>query len=229
MKKKHLYPLLLALSVTVVAQDYNLIIRTKSGDTITVPTEDIEQMDFEEIVQTGGQLKAPVVSYEQLSDNSFKVSWTEIKGCDGYFWNLDGSTTCYTGVTSYTFTNLSEGEHTFAVKALAYAGSDNTDSEYSSVKLYVAIKADTHSMRFLVGNYTHNSARIKFMPGSAESYKVALIQTSAATSDADIIGMINNLPSDRVYNCSGIYEERIFDGLTPESDYVVAAIPSDMP
>lgn len=229
MKKKHLYPLLLALSVTVVAQDYNLIIRTKSGDTITVPTEDIEQMDFEEIVQTGGQLKAPVVSYEQLSDNSFKVSWTEIKGCDGYFWNFDGSTTCYTDDTSYTFTNLSEGEHTFAVKAVAYAGSDNTDSEFSSVKLYVAVKADTHSMRFLVGNYTHNSARIKFMPGSAESYKVAMIQTSAATSDADIIGMINNLPSDQVYNISGLYEERIFDGLTPQSDYVVAAIPSDMP
>ena len=66
MKKKHLYPLLLALSLTVVAQDYNLIIRTKSGDTITVPTDDIEQMDFAEIVQSGGQLKAPELTYEQL-------------------------------------------------------------------------------------------------------------------------------------------------------------------
>ena len=173
MKKKHLYPLLLALSLTVVAQDYNLIIRTKSGDTITVPTDDIEQMDFAEIVQSGGQLKAPELTYEQLSEDSFKMSWSTVEEANGYFWNLDGASTSYTSQTSYTFTKLSEGSHTFAVKALADTESGYTDSEYSSVTVFVAGKADTHSMRFLIGNYTHNYARISFMPGTAETYKVA--------------------------------------------------------
>lgn len=229
MKKKHLYPLLLALSLTVVAQDYNLIIRTKSGDTITVPTDDIEQMDFAEIVQSGGQLKAPELTYEQLSEDSFKMSWSTVEEANGYFWNLDGASTSYTSQTSYTFTKLSEGSHTFAVKALADTESGYTDSEYSSVTVFVAGKADTHSMRFLIGNYTHNYARISFMPGTAESYKVALIPASDTTPDADIIDMLNNLPSDQVYNISSLTEERTFEGLAPETAYVVAAIPSDVP
>ena len=107
---------------------------------------------------------------------------------------------------------MSEGSHTFAVKALADTESGYTDSEYSSVTVFVAGKADTHSMRFLIGNYTHNYARISFMPGTAESYKVALIPASDTTPDADIIDMLNNLPSDQVYNISSLTEERTFEG-----------------
>lgn len=60
MKKSYLYPIVLAaLPLLVVAQDYNLVIHTKSGETIEYATKDIEKIDFEEAMEPGARSRPP--------------------------------------------------------------------------------------------------------------------------------------------------------------------------
>lgn len=222
MKVKYTYLMLAALSLTVVAQDYNLIIHTKSGETITLATEDIEQMDFEEVGEVGGQLKAPQVSYEKISDNSYTMTWTEVPNAKGYTWKFDGATTSYTGETSYTLKNLSEGTHTFAVKAVAGSGSAFTDSEYTTITFRVTGSMD--DMRFLVENFTHNSARVTMLPGTSEYYRVSLLPAASAGSDAQIIQAVKDDSEALMVTEKKEYK---FNNLTPATSYIIAAIPGD--
>lgn len=230
MKKKCLYALIASMTLSAGAQSYRLVIHTKSGETLTLATEEIEKMDFEEEdtpPQPGGQLSAPKVSYQKVSDNSVKVYWEEVPGAANYFWRFDSNTTSITGDTSYTLRNLSEGPHTFTVQAMAPKDSEYTDSEPTTITFNISSLNDG-SIRFFIENFTHRSARISFSPGNAESYKVAVIPYSAATSDQAIASMMESLPESQILTISAKCE-KVFEGLSPDTQYVVAAIPSDRP
>lgn len=230
MKKKCLYALTAAMALTAGAQSYKLVIHTKSGEILTMPTEEIEKMVFEEAdtpPEPGGQLSAPKVAYEKVSDNSVKVYWEDVPGADSYFWRFDTATTSITDDTSYTLRNLSEGSHTFTVQALAPKGSVYTDSEPTTITFNVSTVNDG-SMRFFIENFTHCSARISFSPGNAPAYKVAVIPASSATSDGAIISLMESLPENQAHSISAKCE-KVFEGLSPDTEYVVAAIPSDRP
>ena len=215
---------LAAVSMTVVAQDYTLKIHTKSGEVISVPTKDIDSMDFEDEADEGGQLPAPKVSFERVSDNSYTMKWTSVPNAASYMWKFDGATTSYTSDTSYTFKNLTEGTHTFSVKAIAEKNSKYTDSEYETISFRIA--PATANMHFILEGYSHNSASVTLIPGASEFYSVAIMPTSAATSDAAIIEIMGNMDKDQVHKVTK-QEIRDFADLTPETSYTVAAIPSD--
>lgn len=225
MKKKFLYTLLLALPLAMVADNYNMLIHKKSGEVITMSVDEVEKIDFEQIVPSG-QLSAPVATYEILSETSVKVSWNAVPGAKNYFWRFDSGMTSVTGETSYTFTNLAPGSHTFSVQARAAEGSDNTDSEFSTITFVLRNSTATADMYIFVQNFGHNSARVLFTPGKAEYYKVAVFPASGATTDAELINLFNNLPAGQI---SMIAEkgEKTFTGLQPQTSYVVAAMASD--
>lgn len=215
---------LAAVSMTVVAQDYTLRIHTKSGEVISVPTKDIDSMDFEDEADEGGQLPAPKISFEKVSDSSYTMTWTSVPHADSYMWKFDGATTSYTSSTSYTLKNLTEGTHTFAVKAIAEKDSKYTDSDYETISF--RISPANSNMHFILEGYNHNSASVTLIPGAAEYYNVAIMPTSAATSDAAIIEIMGNMDKDQVHKVTE-QEIRDFTGLAPETSYTVASIPSD--
>lgn len=224
MKRKYLYLLFAAIPLMMAAQNYRLLIHTKSGETIEYSTKDIEKIDFEEEMKPGSKLKTPTVKAERLSDTSYQMTWTTSAGATGYSWNLDGSMTSFTSGTSYTFNNLKEGEHTFSVKAVAGDDSPNFDSDYARITFVVAKKpeANTHT-RFIIENYTHNWARITYMPGPESDYTVALIPASQVSTDEEVASAVNALPADKKQKLN--YTQEIqFTDLTPSTTYKIAAV-----
>lgn len=225
MKKSYLYPIVLAaLPLLVVAQDYNLVIHTKSGETIEYATKDIEKIDFEEAMEPGGTLKTPTVECEPLSDTSYKMTWSVVPKADYYSWNLDGVTTSTTEETSYTFKNLAEGTHTFSVKAMASNDSPYFDSDYGRVTFTVTKKPEAGTrVRFVIENYTHDWARISFKPGEDGDYYVAVIPAADASTDQEVASVVNALPSDKKQFLNRSQELQ-FSGLSPNTKYKVAAV-----
>lgn len=224
MKRKYIYLLFAAIPLMVAAQSYKLLIHTKSGETIEYSTKDIEKIDFEEEMKPGSKLKTPAITVERLSETSYKMTWTTVAGATGYSWNLDKTTTSFTSDNSYTFTDLKEGEHTFSVKAVAGNDSPYFDSEYARATFVVAKKpqANTH-VRFIIENYTHNWARITYMPGPELEYTVALIPASQAQTDEEVASAVNALPADKKQKLT--YTQEIqFSDLTPSTKYKIAAV-----
>lgn len=223
MKKKFIYTLLLAVPMAMVADNYNMLIHKKSGEVITMPVDEVEKIDFEQIVPEG-QLATPVVSYEILSETSVKVSWKPVAGAGRYFWRFDSGTTSTTDETSYTFKNLALGSHKFSVQAKAASGSSNTDSEFATIEF--VLRSDTQDMRIFIQNFGHDSARVLFHPGKAEYYKVALFPASSDVTDAEIISRFSNLSGEEILTVTQ-KTEKVFSGLKESTEYVVAAMPCD--
>lgn len=223
MKKKFIYTLLLAIPMVMVADNYNMLIHKKSGEVITMPVDEVEKIDFEQIVPEG-QLSTPVVSYEILSETSVKVSWKPVAGADSYFWRFDSGMTSITDETSYTFKNLTLGSHKFAVQAKAATGSNNTDSEFATIEF--VLRSDTQDMHIFIQNFGHDFARVLFNPGKAEYYKVALFPASSTITDAEIINNFGNLSGDEIHTVTQ-KSENTFTGLKESTEYIVAAIPCD--
>ena len=209
MKKKFIYTLLLAVPMAMVADNYNMLIHKKSGEVITMPVDEVEKTDFEQIVPEG-QLATPVVSYEILSETSVKVSWKPVAGAGRYFWRFDSGTTSTTDETSYTFKNLALGSHKFSVQAKAASGSSNTDSEFATIEF--VLRSDTQDMRIFIQNFGHDSARVLFHPGKAEYYKVALFPASSDVTDAEIISRFSNLSGEEILTVTQ-KTEKVFSGL----------------
>lgn len=226
MKKSYLYLIAAAaLPLLTVAQDYNLVIHTKSGETIEYATEDIDRVEFEEVVEPGGKLKTPTLEYERVSDSSYKMIWSAVPKATSYSWNLDGNTTGNSGSdTSWTLTNLSEGPHTFSVKANASTDSPYFDSDYARISFTVAKKPEVGTrVRIIIENYTHNMARFTFKPGAEGDYTVAVIPAADASTDQEVASVVNALSSDKKKQLNYSQEVK-FEDLAPNTKYKIAAV-----
>ena len=213
----------------LVAQKYNLVIRTTAGEEITLSTEEIDSMEFEEVYDGPRQLATPTPKVTQDGDK-YVASWNAVAGASHYVWRLvsnESNSSSLTYNTSYTFTNLQPGQYEFRVMAAADEETTDIDSEYGTVTFVVAgeLAGDT-GFGMIVENYTHNQARITFLPSEATQYEGAVMEASAASDDAAIAAYVNGLSADKKVSFTGRYTTR-FEDLKPSTAYVVAAVSGD--
>ncbi|MCM1221948.1 MAG: hypothetical protein NC548_46500, partial [Lachnospiraceae bacterium] len=99
------------------AADYNLVITQKNGSKIEIPTEDIENIVFDEPVKQGTVLETPYVNVVKTDYSDFMMQWTSIPNAKGYEWTVDGRNPTVTESTQFKIYNIAEGTHTVSVRA----------------------------------------------------------------------------------------------------------------
>ncbi len=80
-----------AVALLLAETTYKLVIRTNSGEEITLQTKDIRKMEFVEKSDQPVKLATPVPTATRNADNSYTVSWNAVAGADGYSWTCGGS------------------------------------------------------------------------------------------------------------------------------------------
>ena len=64
-----------AVALLLAETTYKLVIRTNSGEEITLQTKDIQKMEFVEKSDQPVKLATPVPTATRNADNSYTVSW----------------------------------------------------------------------------------------------------------------------------------------------------------
>lgn len=189
------------------------------------------------------KLATPEVTLNVTGIGCVEITWTEVAEAAGYGWALDGGNRTDMTGTELEMIDLVEGEHTFTVCALAAEGDEKyTDSDPATVNFTIdPVSPDHGKMRFIIDNYTHDMARIIFVPDQMAVFTTAVIPAASATSDDAVIAAVEALPADKKY--TGTYEtvtwfpcyphqktyytETEYIGLVPETEYAIVAISGD--
>ncbi len=215
-----------AVALLLAETTYKLVIRTNSGEEITLQTKDIQKMEFVEKSDQPVKLATPVPTATRNADNSYTVSWNAVAGADSYSWTCGGSSS-FTSKTSYTFTSLAVGEYVFRVRAIPADEKEYLESDQGEVKFTVKEVHDPgQNMQMVIDNFTHNYARVMFLPNKEGQVTGAVIPASAGTTDAELVAYIASLSSDKKKTFDGT-KEFTFNGLEPSTRYLAAIVDSE--
>ena len=81
-------------------------------------------------------------------------------------------------------------------------------------------------MQMVIDNFTHNYARVLFLPNKEGQVTGAVIPASAGTTDAELVAYIASLSSDKKKTFDGT-KEFTFNGLEPSTRYLAAIVDSE--
>lgn len=103
----------------LLTQAFTLIISTKGGETIEIPTDDIVKMEFEPTNTPDPepeQLRKPTVT-ATLTESTVKIDWTAVEHATGYRYTIDQGAAQTTQTRTLTIP-AETGTHTISVVAL---------------------------------------------------------------------------------------------------------------
>lgn len=107
----------LLVPLALAAQAFTLVIHTKTGETIRIPTNDIEVITFEtEETPEPVQLPSPSVT-TTVSGTTVTAEWSAIDHAVGYRYAIDDEEAATTATCTISFP-AEQGAHTIAVTAL---------------------------------------------------------------------------------------------------------------
>lgn len=245
---KHLAKIFLLCAVFVavpllaMAQTYNMVIIKADGEKVVIKTEDVQKVEFEELINKT-QLEMPTVSYTKVSADAVRVTWYPVTNAEKYGYLFDGQTTpTETTNLSVDLNYLKAGDHTFKVKAMS-SDKKFSDSEYATVNFTTeAVATQGVAMKMILEGLSHDRVRVIFTPEEKAQFTVAVVPASAASSDDAILAYVKNLPADQkttevfdvqtyvIWHGSGLqteFTEKTYTGLTPETEYFIVAVSGD--
>lgn len=213
---------LIAIPLVLLTQGYILVLTTKSGNKIEYHTEDIDKIEF---VGTStpaeNRLSSPQVTVTTEGTN-VSINWNKVDHATSYRQVLDDNAPVENGYTSTSFMNLSLGSHTFTVTALSsdnnYAASDPT-----TVTFDIHFSQEESRQIISVSSVTSTTITAEFDPVS-EPYYVGIVPRSREyIADDALIASVGS--SRRELPAGNITRTIVFDGLDPDTNYIIVAYP----
>ncbi|MCM1005112.1 MAG: hypothetical protein NC402_02320 [Prevotella sp.] len=201
------------------AADYNLVITQKNGSKIEIPTEDIENIVFDEPVKQGTVLETPYVNVVKTDYSDFMMQWTSIPNAKGYEWTVDGRNPTVTESTQFKIYNIAEGTHTVSVRALA-ANDDYVDSEPAVKEIVADFRVKT-----ALGDVTENSIAASFTANCTHDYFVGVVAEVDCSNPANMAAYItaNAQKCQRTVVNGSQQKDVNFTGLEAGTNYNVVA------
>lgn len=217
---------LITLPLILLTQGYTLILTTKNGNTVEYQTDEIEKMEFVNNSQPGEyKLATPDVKVTTDGTNA-SFSWNKVENATSYRQQLDGEDPVVNNYTSASFMNLSVGTHIFSVTAVS-SDSQYSDSNPGSVTFEIYVPVAETKQFISVNSVTSKTINTKIDAISEPHYIGIVPRSREFTPDADLIKAVNSNGTRKELPSSGSSQTITFDGLNPDTNYIIVAFSKD--
>lgn len=176
-------------------------------------------------------LAKPVLSVQNVTENGFTVTWATVANASGYMVDLAGDVQNVTG-NSVAFENLTPGEYTVRVKAVAAAGSNYTDSAWATCTQTVAGSSDWFTQSVYTkedaenGAYTYNTIFVMWKGTGIKSIKYGLFSAAESTQvdDDTILAYLQFVEGDFVESANSADGVELYISANPSTEYEFVAL-----